>query len=66
MQIIDVRNKEEYEQGHIPNALNISLQELKNNRVTQGNLTPRSHGTVRESLLHTALHVCKSHKDNIP
>lgn len=28
-QIIDVRSKEEYEQGHIPNALNISLQELK-------------------------------------
>ena len=29
IQIIDVRNKEEYEQAHIPNALNISLQELK-------------------------------------
>lgn len=29
VQIIDVRSKEEYEQGHIPNALNISLQELK-------------------------------------
>ncbi|MBK9563664.1 MAG: rhodanese-like domain-containing protein [Saprospiraceae bacterium] len=40
IQIIDVRSKEEYEQAHIPNALNISLQELKNNRVTQGNLTP--------------------------
>jgi MFS family permease len=30
IQIIDVRSKEEYEQAHIPNALNISLQELKN------------------------------------
>lgn len=30
VQIIDVRSKEEYEQAHIPNALNISLQELKN------------------------------------
>jgi MFS family permease len=29
IQIIDVRSQEEYEQGHIPNALNISLQELK-------------------------------------
>ncbi|MBO0331894.1 MFS transporter [[Muricauda] lutisoli] len=29
IQIIDVRNKEEYEQAHIPNSLNISLQELK-------------------------------------
>ncbi|MCX8020804.1 MAG: MFS transporter [Chitinophagaceae bacterium] len=28
-QIIDVRSKEEYEQGHIPNALNISHQDLK-------------------------------------
>jgi rhodanese-related sulfurtransferase len=31
IQIIDVRSKEEYEQAHIPDALNISLQELKNN-----------------------------------
>lgn len=30
IQIIDVRSKEEYEQAHIPNAVNISLQELKN------------------------------------
>jgi MFS family permease len=30
IQIIDVRSKEEYEQAHIPDALNISLQELKN------------------------------------
>jgi MFS family permease len=30
IQIIDVRSKEEFEQAHIPNALNISLQELKN------------------------------------
>lgn len=29
IQIIDVRSNEEYEQAHIPNALNISLQELK-------------------------------------
>lgn len=29
VQIIDVRSKEEYEQGHIPNAINISLQDLK-------------------------------------
>jgi rhodanese-related sulfurtransferase len=29
VQIIDVRNREEYNQAHIPNALNISLQELK-------------------------------------
>lgn len=29
IQIIDVRNREEYNQAHIPNALNISLQELK-------------------------------------
>jgi MFS family permease len=29
IRIIDVRNKEEYEQGHIPQALNIALQELK-------------------------------------
>lgn len=29
IQIIDVRSIEEYEQGHIPNALNISLNELK-------------------------------------
>jgi MFS family permease len=29
IQIIDVRSKEEYEQAHIPNALNISLQDLK-------------------------------------
>jgi MFS family permease len=29
IQIIDVRSKEEYELGHIPNALNISLQDLK-------------------------------------
>lgn len=29
IQIIDVRNKEEFNQGHIPNALNISLQDLK-------------------------------------
>jgi rhodanese-related sulfurtransferase len=28
IQIIDVRSKEEYEQGHIPNAINISLQDL--------------------------------------
>jgi MFS family permease len=31
IQIIDVRTKEEYQQSHIPNALNISLQDLKNN-----------------------------------
>ena len=31
IQIIDVRSKEEYEQAHIPNALNITLQDLKNN-----------------------------------
>ena len=30
IQIIDVRSKEEYEQAHIPDALNISLQDLKN------------------------------------
>ncbi|MDP2176041.1 MAG: rhodanese-like domain-containing protein [Bacteroidota bacterium] len=29
IQIIDVRSKEEFEQGHIPNALNISLTDLK-------------------------------------
>jgi rhodanese-related sulfurtransferase len=29
IQIIDVRSKEEYEQAHIPNALNISLLNLK-------------------------------------
>ena len=29
IQIIDVRSKEEYDQAHIPNALNISLQELQ-------------------------------------
>lgn len=29
VQIIDVRNREEYNQAHIPNAMNISLQELK-------------------------------------
>lgn len=29
IQIIDVRSKEEYEQAHIPNAVNISLQDLK-------------------------------------
>ena len=29
IQIIDVRSKEEYEQGHIPSAINISLQDLK-------------------------------------
>lgn len=34
IQIIDVRSKEEYEKAHIPNALNISLQELKNS-ITQ-------------------------------
>ncbi len=34
IQIIDVRSKEEYEQAHIPNALNISLQELKG-KITQ-------------------------------
>ena len=31
IQIIDVRSKEEFEQGHIPNALNISLQDLEEN-----------------------------------
>jgi rhodanese-related sulfurtransferase len=31
IQIIDVRTIEEYLQSHIPNALNISLQDLKNN-----------------------------------
>ncbi|QQS28414.1 MAG: rhodanese-like domain-containing protein [Sphingobacteriales bacterium] len=31
IQIIDVRSKEEYEQAHIPNAVNISLQDLKDN-----------------------------------
>jgi rhodanese-related sulfurtransferase len=30
IQIIDVRTKEEYDLAHIPNALNISLLELKN------------------------------------
>lgn len=30
IQIIDVRSKEEYNKGHIPNASNISLRELKN------------------------------------
>lgn len=34
IQIIDVRSKEEYDRAHIPNALNISLQELKNS-ITQ-------------------------------
>jgi len=29
IQIIDVRSKEEYEQGRIPNAINLSLQELR-------------------------------------
>ncbi|WP_246164149.1 rhodanese-like domain-containing protein [Xanthovirga aplysinae] len=29
IQIIDVRSKEEYQQFHIPNALNIVLTELK-------------------------------------
>lgn len=29
IQIIDVRSEEEYELGHIPNALNITLRELK-------------------------------------
>lgn len=29
IQIIDVRSKEEYDYAHIPNAVNISLQELK-------------------------------------
>jgi len=29
IQFIDVRSKEEYEQGHIPNALNIAVQDLK-------------------------------------
>lgn len=29
IQIIDVRSKEEYDQAHIPNALHISIQELK-------------------------------------
>jgi MFS family permease len=29
IQIIDVRNREEFNQAHIPNALNISLQDLK-------------------------------------
>lgn len=29
IQIIDIRSKEEYDQGHIPNALNLSLPELK-------------------------------------
>lgn len=31
IQIIDVRSKEEFEQRHIPNALNISLQDLEEN-----------------------------------
>ncbi|WP_418888261.1 rhodanese-like domain-containing protein [Maribacter arcticus] len=30
-QIIDIRSKEEYERAHIPIALNISLQDLKDN-----------------------------------
>jgi MFS family permease len=30
IQIIDVRSKEEFDQAHIPNAFNISLQDLKN------------------------------------
>lgn len=34
IQIIDVRNKEEFEQTHLPDALNISLQELKE-RISQ-------------------------------
>lgn len=29
IQVIDVRSKEEYEQAHIPSAVNISLQDLK-------------------------------------
>ena len=29
IQIIDVRTKEEFEQSHIPNAINIALTELK-------------------------------------
>lgn len=29
IQIIDVRNREEFNQAHIPNAMNISLQDLK-------------------------------------
>jgi MFS family permease len=31
IQIIDVRSSDEFNQGHIPNALNISLQDLKHN-----------------------------------
>ena len=31
IQIIDIRSKEEYEDAHIPNAINISLQDLKEN-----------------------------------
>jgi len=31
IQIIDVRSKEEYDQAHIPNALNINLNDLKEN-----------------------------------
>lgn len=31
IQIIDLRSKEEFEQSHIPNTLNISLQSLKDN-----------------------------------
>lgn len=34
IQIIDVRNKEEFDQAHIPNALNISLQDLKEHMST--------------------------------
>jgi MFS family permease len=31
IQLIDVRNKEEYEQAHIPNAVHIALPDLKDN-----------------------------------
>jgi rhodanese-related sulfurtransferase len=34
IQIIDVRGKEEYENGHIPHALNISLLDIKD-RINQ-------------------------------
>ncbi|WP_018249584.1 rhodanese-like domain-containing protein [Orenia marismortui] len=31
VQILDVRTKEEYNQGHIPNSINIEVTEVENN-----------------------------------
>lgn len=33
--IIDVRSKEEFKKGHIVNAINVPMAEIKNNQVTQ-------------------------------